>query len=103
MGITPPAGTIARPSIAGTSPIIQGTVNMNGSNTEVLGLTIQPPASSAGLVASLTGPFTGLVVSDIPSITTTSARAVNLNNVAARLTSSKSRQPVPILESTSVT
>ncbi len=82
MGITPPAGTIARPSIAGTSPIIQGTVNMNGSNTEVLGLTLQPPTSSAGLVASLTGPFTGLVVSDIPSITTTSARAVNLNNVS---------------------
>ena len=86
MGISPPLGTIARPAIAGTAPIVQGTVNMNGSNTEVLGLRIQPSSGSPGLAATLAGPFTGLVVSDIPLISTTNARAVNLNNVSGVFT-----------------
>lgn len=82
MGITPPAGTIARPAVFGTAPTVRGTVNMNGSNVQVRGLSIQPPSSSAGLVASQPGPFTGLLVSDIPNITALNARAVNLNNVS---------------------
>jgi hypothetical protein len=81
MGITPPATAIPRPAIGGTAPVIQGTVNMNGSNTEVRGLRIQPPSGSEGLAATLAGPFTGLAVSDIPNITTSNAGAVNLNNV----------------------
>lgn len=82
MGISPPAGTIARPSIGAAAPTVRGTVNMNGSNTQVRGLSIQPPSGSAALVASLAGPFTGLVVSDLPNVTAISARAVNLNNVS---------------------
>ncbi|MBL8228672.1 MAG: cadherin-like domain-containing protein [Bryobacterales bacterium] len=82
MGITPSAFTIARPTIGGTHPIIQGTVSMNGNNVNVRGLRIQPPLGTAGLQATLTGPFTGQVVGNIPNITTTGARAVNLNNVS---------------------
>lgn len=82
MGIAPPAGTVARPAVGLTHPIIQGTVNMNGGNTQVRGLRIQPPASSKGLAATLAGPFTGLVVSDIPNVTTNGARAVDLANVS---------------------
>jgi CSLREA domain-containing protein len=58
MGITPPANTIARPTIstAGTSaanrPTIQGKVAMNGSNTKVLGINITPPANTQGLTAT---------------------------------------------------
>ncbi|MBL8212194.1 MAG: cadherin-like domain-containing protein [Bryobacterales bacterium] len=82
MGISPPVSTIARPSINGTHPIIQGTVSMNGNNVNVRGLRIQPPASSVGLQATLTGPFTGQVVGNIPNVTTSNARAINLNNVS---------------------
>lgn len=82
MGISPPASTIARPTVGGTHPIIQGTVAMNGNNVNVRGLRIQPPASSVGLQATLSGPFTGQVVGDIPNVTTSNARAINLNNVS---------------------
>ena len=58
MGITPPANTIARPTISttGTSaanrPTIQGKVAMNGSNTRVQGINITPPANTQGLTAT---------------------------------------------------
>lgn len=86
MGISPPSGTIARPAIAGTAPTIRGTVSMNGNNTNVRGLSIQPGSGTPALQATLAGPFTGLVVGDVPNITGTSARAVNLNNVSGTFT-----------------
>ena len=86
MGITPPVTAVARPSVNGTAPIIRGTVNMNGNNVNVRGLSIQPGAGVAGLAATLAGPFTGLVVSDIPNIGTSgAARAVDLRNVSGTM------------------
>ena len=58
MGISPPANTIARPTISttGTSaanrPTIQGKVAMNGSSTRVQGINITPPANTQGLTAT---------------------------------------------------
>jgi hypothetical protein len=75
MGITPPTGTIARPSIGGTRPTVQGTVTMAGSST-VRGLNISPASGSQGLTASSA---TGLTVGEV-SVTTTNAAAVNLTN-----------------------
>ena len=86
MGITPPVTAIARPSIGGTAPIIRGTVNMNGNNVNVRGLSIQPGSGVAALAATQTGPFTGLVVSDIPNVAGSSARAVDLRNVSGTFT-----------------
>jgi len=84
-GTTPPAGTIARPALGGTTPVIQGTVTLGGNNNVVRGLTIQPPSGSRGLVASSS--VTGIQVgagsfpassSDV-SISSTSAAAIDLS------------------------
>ena len=44
-GITPPTGTIARPTIGGTRPIVQGSVTMASSDA-VRGLNIQPASGT---------------------------------------------------------
>ena len=75
MGITPPLGTIARPAINGVRPAILGTITMNGNNSTVRGVSITPPASSQGLVATNA---TSISVSDA-TVTTSNATAVNFN------------------------
>jgi VCBS repeat-containing protein len=74
-GITPPAGTIARPSIGGTRPTIQGNVAMATSDV-VRGLNIQPASGTQGLSGS---GATSLTVNEV-SVTTVNAAAVNLSN-----------------------
>jgi VCBS repeat-containing protein len=73
MNITPPAGTIARPSVNGTQRTLTGTVTL-GTNSVVRGLNLTPASGSKGLVAS---GKTGLVVNQM-SITAANARAVDL-------------------------
>src|SRR5262249_19199464 len=45
-GISPPAGTLARPSIAGTRPIVQGTVTL-ATNSVLRGLDLSTGATDA--------------------------------------------------------
>jgi VCBS repeat-containing protein len=74
MGIAPPAGTIARPSInSGAQRTLTGTVTL-GTNSNVRGFDLTPTATNKGLVAN---GKTGLVVNQM-SITSTTARAVDL-------------------------
>ncbi|MBO0879449.1 MAG: cadherin-like domain-containing protein, partial [Mycobacterium sp.] len=74
-GITPPAGTIARPSINGTRPTVPGNVVMATSDS-VRGLNITPASGTQGLTASTAN---SLNVGEV-SVTTTNAIAVNLTN-----------------------
>ncbi|NOH01782.1 MAG: cadherin-like domain-containing protein [Chloroflexi bacterium] len=74
-GITPPIGTIARPSINGTRPVIEGNVAMATSDA-VRGLNIQPAPGTQGLSAS---GATSLTVNEV-SVTTSNAAAVNLSS-----------------------
>ena len=71
--ITPPTGTITRPGINGTRPVIQGNVAMASSDV-VRGLNIQPASGTQGLSASSA---TALTVNEV-SVTTANAEAVNL-------------------------
>jgi VCBS repeat-containing protein len=73
--IIPPTGTIARPSINGTRPTIQGNVVM-ATSAAVRGLNIQPASGTAGLTAS---GASSLTVGEV-SVTTTNATAVGLTN-----------------------
>ncbi len=73
--ITPATGTIPRPSINGTRPVIQGNVAMATSDA-VRGLNIQPASDTQGLTASSA---TGLTVGEA-SVTTVNAAAVNLSS-----------------------
>ena len=73
-GITPPAGTIARPTINGARPVVQGNVVV-AANDAVRGLNIQPGSGTAGL----TGGGSGLVVGEV-SVSTANAAAVSLAN-----------------------
>ena len=75
MGFTPPAGTIARPSVNGTQRTLTGTVTL-GTNSVVRGFDLTPASGSAGLVASGKA---GLTVNQL-SVTTTNARAVDLSS-----------------------
>src|SRR5581483_1024041 len=81
-GITPPAGTIARPSINGSRPTIQGTVNVK-ENTAVEGLNINVGAGVKGLTkpSNLTAGTSGSVVTmaDV-NVTSTTGNAVDFNN-----------------------
>jgi VCBS repeat-containing protein len=82
MGITPPANTIARPSIGGTRPTIQGTVTL-GTNTVVKGLNIS--SSTAIGLADTAGAITGVSVDQV-AVTTTTGTGVNLSDIAGTLT-----------------
>lgn len=73
--ITPPPGTIARPTIGGSPPSITGTVAMN-ANSVVRGVDITPNSGATGLSAS--GAL-GLAVSQV-RVTTNNAAAVSLTN-----------------------
>lgn len=74
-GISPPAGTIARPAIATGTATVQGTVTL--ANTALLrGLALSTGTATA---LSGTGPLSGIDVSQT-SVTTTTGTAVNLNN-----------------------
>ncbi len=76
MGITPPTGTIARPTINGTRPTIQGTVTLNGSNVKAQGFNLSTGASTGMNDGAA---ITGVSVSEV-SITTGAAAAVTLSN-----------------------
>jgi VCBS repeat-containing protein len=75
MGITPPAGTIARPAVGQSQRTLSGTVTV-GTNSVVRGFNLTPASGSKGLVGS---GKTGLTVNQM-SIATTNARAVDLAN-----------------------
>jgi hypothetical protein len=81
MGITPPAGTIARPSVAGTRPTVQGTVTLE-TNTVVKGLNLSTGAS-AGL-NDPAGSITGVSVAEV-SVTSTTGTAVNLSSAGGTI------------------
>jgi hypothetical protein len=73
-GIAPPAGTMARPVIGGTRPVVRGQVAM-ATGGAARGLNVQPASGTQGLTAS---GVTGLTVGEV-SVSTTSAVAVNLS------------------------
>jgi hypothetical protein len=75
-GINPPVGTVARPSINGTRPTVQGTVTL-APNSEVRGFNIST-STATGLSG---GTVSGVTVSEV-SVTTISATAVNLNGTS---------------------
>ena len=76
MGITPPAGTIARPSNAGAPQrVLTGSVTL-GDNSVARGFNLTPTSGTAGLIGSGAD---GVTVNTM-SITTTNARAVDLLN-----------------------
>jgi hypothetical protein len=75
-GITPPAGTIARPAINGTAPVLAGAVSLAGDTT-LRGVAIAPASGTIGLSAQSA---TGIVVGEV-SVTTSAATAVSLLDV----------------------
>lgn len=80
-GITPPAGTISRPTMGTGTATIGGTVTL-ATNAKVQGVAISTGASN-GLVGS--GGITGINVSE-SKITTTTGTALNLNNAVGAFT-----------------
>lgn len=73
MGISPPAGTIARPSVNGTPPTVQGGVSL-ADNAVVRGLAIAAPSGTPGLSGSGDD---GVTVGEV-SVSATNARAVDV-------------------------
>ena len=74
-GITPPPGTIARPSIATGTATVQGTVTL-ASSVQLRGLALSTGTATA---LSGSGGLSGVDVSQV-SVTTTTGTAVTLNN-----------------------
>ncbi len=74
--ISPPANTIARPSISGTRPTIQGNVDMD-TGDQVRGLNITVTGATQGLSAS---GATGLTVGQV---SVSSATGIGVNLTAA--------------------
>lgn len=74
--ISPPAGTVARPSIGGTRPVIFNKVTFGGNNGVVRGLNLTPSSGTEGIAAS---GKSSLTTSEV-SVTTTNAAAVNFVN-----------------------
>ena len=72
-GISPPLGTIMRPTFTGTRPSVGGTVTVN-ANSVVRGLNI----ASTTLTGLSGGAVAGVSVSEA-SVTSTTGTAVNLN------------------------
>ena len=81
VGITPPAGTIARPSIAGTRPTLGGTVALN-TNAVVRGLNITTTGATA---LSDPGESTGVSVSQA-NLNASNAAAVDLTGTGGTIT-----------------
>ncbi len=82
MGITPPAGTAARPAIGGTRPTLQGTVTLNGSNVRAQGFNLSTGASVG--VNDPVAAIAGVSVSEV-SVTTTTGIAVSLSDIGGAL------------------
>lgn len=78
MGITPPAGTLTRPTINGIRPTIQGTVTLGGNNVKAQGFSISA-GTSTGL-ADAAAAVAGVSVSEV-SVTTTTGTAVDLSGL----------------------
>ncbi len=81
MGITPPAGTIARPTIGGTRPTLQGTVTLNG-NAVMKGLNLSTGASTG--LADPAASISGVTVAEV-SATSTTGTAVSLSNTGGSI------------------
>jgi CSLREA domain-containing protein len=106
-GITPPAGTIARPAVNGTRPTIQGTVNMK-ENTVVQGLNINV---SAGGTKGLTNPGalsagtsgSTLTIKDV-NVTSAGGNAVDFSSAQTinYTTSNSSTSPNVLLSTTGI-
>ena len=77
-GISPPAGTIARPGLNRTRPVIQGTVAMNGINSAVRGLNITPSTANANGLTG--GAVTGVTVGEVDLSTTGTGTALSLSS-----------------------
>src|SRR6266849_628799 len=107
MGISPPANTIARPSINGVRPIVRGTVTMK-DNTVVQGLNIDVSAGATkGLTALNWGANTALTIKDV-NVTSAGGNAVDFSNSVANgqsitYTTSNSSTSPNILSSTTGT
>jgi hypothetical protein len=74
-GISPPTGTVARPTLGSGTATLTGTLTLAGS-TKLRGLALSTGASN-GLVGS--GGISGVDLDQV-SVTTTTGTAVNLNN-----------------------
>jgi len=91
MGISPPAGTIARPTINGTRPNILGTVTMK-DNTVVQGLNINVSAGATkGLTALNWGTNTALTIKDV----NVSPLPAEMPSISATALSTVNRSPTP--------
>jgi hypothetical protein len=77
-GITPPVGTIARPAINGTRPVLQNTVTLNTSGV-VRGLNLS--TTNATALTDVAGATTGVSVNEVDVLATT-ATAVSFNDLA---------------------
>ncbi len=88
MGVSPPAGTVARPAIGGVRPTLQGTVILNTRSAtnvvKVLGLNLSTGASNGLTNAGTT--INGVTV-DIGSVTTTTGTPVSITSTANGSTS----------------
>jgi hypothetical protein len=82
MAISPPTGTVARPSIGGVAPTLQNTVTLN-TNARVQGLDLSTGANAA--MNDPAGAITGVSVSETNLATTTGA-ALNIDQVTGALT-----------------
>lgn len=82
MSITPPAGTIARPTISGSRPTIQGTVTLNGNNVKAQGFNLSTGANSG--MNDGVGAITGVSVSEV-SVTTTTGTTALLSDLGGTL------------------
>ncbi|WP_024298209.1 tandem-95 repeat protein [Methylomicrobium lacus] len=78
MGITPPVGTISRPAIGGTRPLLQGTLTLNGSNVRAQGFNLSTGGNIG--INDATGAVSGVAVNEV-SVASTNAGAVNLSNL----------------------
>lgn len=78
MGIAPPTGTIARPTLGGTRPTLRGTITLLGSNVRAQGFDLST-GTLTGL-ADAVAAVTGVSVSEV-AVTTTTGTAVNLSDL----------------------
>ncbi len=79
MGISPPAGTLARPAIGTGTATMQSTVTLN-TNAVVRGLAVASTTSTG--VNDPAGSISGVTVDQV-SLTTTTGTALSLSNVTA--------------------
>ncbi|EIC29887.1 beta strand repeat-containing protein [Methylomicrobium album] len=78
MGISPPDGTIDRPTIGGIQPQIQGTLTLNGNNVRAQGFNLSTGANP-GINDAAGAAISGVTV-DQASVSSTTGSAVNLSD-----------------------